>query len=120
MKDLGLKSLKQNTITGFEPQTSICFFRQIIITTQPSWLENIFKLEPYIQLFYKCTNIQPNGDIICYILSGLIFRYEFNGDICFMIRLTIYGSFSSMDILYIFWTYFLCEFNYQVYSVIKL
>ena len=41
-----------------------------------------------------------------YTYSGPIFQYKFNGDVCFMIGLTIYGNFSNIHILYIFWTYF--------------
>ena len=38
----------------------------------------------------------------CYILSGHIFGYKFNGDVHFMIRPTIYGNFPNIHILYIF------------------
>ena len=60
MRDLGLKLPKQNTITGFEPWTIICLYKADhygIIATQPSRLENIVQLEPYIQLFYNWTDI---------------------------------------------------------------
>jgi len=57
-----------------------------------SWLD-----QPYMVISQICTY---------YTYSGPIFQYEFNGDVGFMIGLTIYGNFSSIHILYTFWIYF--------------
>jgi len=35
---------------------------------------------------------KSKGYRTCYICPGLVFQCEFNGDVCFMIRLIKYGS----------------------------
>jgi len=100
MRDLGLKLPKQNTITGFEPWTIICLSKQTIM----AW--NIVQLEPYIQLFYKWKDI----------FSGPIFQYVFNGNVRFMIGLTLCTYFSKYaHIIHILDPFF--ERNSMVMSV---
>ncbi len=68
------------------------FFNMNSIMMSVSWSD-----QPYKVISQICTY---------YTYSGPIFQYEFNGDVCFMIGLTIYGNLSSMHILYTFWIYF--------------
>ena len=55
-------------------------------------------------------NIQPNGYIICYILSGPIFQYELNGDVIRQPYMVVSQKYAH--IIHTFWTYFLIQIQW--------
>ena len=55
-------------------------------------------------------NIQPNGYIICYILSGPIFQYELNGDVIRQPYMVVSQKYAH--IIHTFWIYFLIQIQW--------
>src|SRR5882762_10785828 len=45
---------------------------------------------------------KPKGYGTCYICPGLVLQCEFNGNVCFTIRLTKYSNFSKYVSVYMF------------------
>ena len=58
---------------------------------------------------YLGNAFKPIGYRTCYICPGPVFRCEFNGNVCFMIRLTKYGNFPKYGSVYMFQALFFKE-----------
>jgi hypothetical protein len=57
----------------------------------------------------------------CYICFESVFCYESNGNVCFVIGVTIYSSTSKcMSVIYVPDQFFFCEFNGDVRFVIGI